>query len=313
VRDEYPETVRIVLSGQTEMQTALRTVSIAQEFLHKPSEPDVIKEAIMRAVTLQGELENDAIRRMIATVDTLPSPSSVVKKLNDCLMHQNVEIADVAAIASVDPAMTAKLLQLANSSFFGVARTISTVADAITLLGISTVRDLAAGSKLFEVLSTELPNEDVRALEDHSQHVAQVASNLFSDTRIAREAFSAAVLHDVGELLIAVGFPEEDAQIRRRMSEGESRIDIELELFGVTHASVGAHLLRLWGLPTSVVEAVAWHHRGPQHTPWEANAIHGCFVAELLVENGTDIDGLVPDGYLDALSFTGLSDRPAAR
>jgi DNA-binding NtrC family response regulator len=68
VRDLYPETVRIVLSGQTEMQTALRSVSIAQAFLHKPSEPEAIKDAIGRTLKLSGELGNDAIRRMIAMV-----------------------------------------------------------------------------------------------------------------------------------------------------------------------------------------------------------------------------------------------------
>lgn len=305
VRTLYPETVRIVLSGQTEMQTALRSVSIAQAFLHKPSEPDVIKAAINRALELQGELGNDAIRRMIAKVDALPSPPAVVERLNNCLMRPEIEISEVASIAATDAAITAKLLQLANSSFFGVSRPVCDVEDAITLLGISTVRDLAAGSKLFEVLSSDLTSAYISTVEDHTNEVANIASTLCSDARIAREAFSAGILHDVGELVIAVGFPEQEAEIQRRMAAGEHRCDIETELFGVTHAAVGAHLLRLWGLPTSVVEAVAWHHRGPQNEPWEVNAIHVSYLAELIVENGPDIEDLVPAGYLDAIGYAG--------
>ena len=310
VRDLYPETVRIVLSGQTEMQTALRSVSIAQAFLHKPSEPDVIKDAIARALALSGELENDAIRRMVAKVDALPSPPEVVKQLNDCLARPDVEISEIAAIASKDVAITAKLLQLANSSFFGVSRPIAGVEDAITLLGISTVRDLAACSKLFEVLTPDLKPANVKRVEDHTIEVARVASTICGDKNVARETFSAAILHDVGELVIAVGFPEEEAQIQERVLAGESRTEVETELFGVTHAAVGAHLLRLWGLPSTVVEAVAWHHHGPHHLPWEMNAIHGSFLAELIAERGTDdIDSMVPDGYLDSVGFQGLPEN----
>jgi putative nucleotidyltransferase with HDIG domain len=309
VRDLYPETVRIVLSGQTEMQTALRSISIAQAFLHKPSEPDVIKDAIARALALSGELGNDSIRRMIAKVDALPSPPDVVKRLNECLMRADVEISEIGAIASTDVAITAKLLQLANSSFFGVSRPIASVEDAITLLGLSTVRDLAACSKLFEVLSADLTPANVMRVEDHTVEVARVASAICGDTHVARETYSAAILHDVGELVIAVGFPEEEAQIQARVAAGESRTEVETELFGVTHAAVGAHLLRLWGLPSAVVEAVAWHHHGPHHRPWEMNAIHGSFLAELIVEEGTDdIAALVPDGYLEAVDFRGLPD-----
>jgi putative nucleotidyltransferase with HDIG domain len=302
VRELYPETVRIVLSGQTEMQTALRSVSIAQAFLHKPSEPDVIKQAIMRALELSGELENDAIRRMVAKVEALPSPPDVVRRLNECLLRPEADLAEIAAISSSDPAITAKLLQLANSSFFGVSRPVLDVEDAINLLGISTVRDLAAGSKLFEALAADLDPSHITRFEAHSNRVAQLASSMCSDGRIARETFSAGILHDVGQLVIAVGFPEESREIEARTSAGESRCDVEMELFGVTHASVGAHLLRLWGLPSSVVEAVAWHHSGTRHEPWEMNAIHSTFLAEMIADE-LDPGALLPDDYLTALGL----------
>jgi putative nucleotidyltransferase with HDIG domain len=226
-------------------------------------------------------------------------------------MRPDGDIDDIVAIASSDPAITAKLLQLANSSFFGVSRPVLDVDDAITLLGISTVRDLAAGSKLFESLATDLDPTYITQVESHSNQVARVASLICTEALVARETFSASILHDIGQLIIAVGFPDEARTIEDRVSVGESRCDVEMELFGVTHASIGAHLLRLWGLPTAVVEAVAWHHHGPQYQPWEMNAVHGTYLAELIVEQGPAIEDLVPDGYLSALQCDPAAYDPA--
>jgi putative nucleotidyltransferase with HDIG domain len=238
---------------------------------------------------------------MIARVDALPSPSVVVQKLNECILRPDANVSDVATIAATDAAITAKLLQLANSSFFGIARPVTDVEDAITLIGISTVRDLATGSKLYDVPTTDAGPMDISELETHTNEVAHIARALCSNTDIAREAFCAGVLHDIGELVLAIGFPDEEAEIRRRMTTGEDRCSLENELFDVTHAAIGAHLLRLWGLPASIVEAVAWHHDAPQHEPWELNTLHATYLAELISKHGTDISSLVPAGYLERL------------
>lgn len=306
VRDLYPDTVRIVLSGQTGLQSALRSVSIAQAFLHKPSAPDIIKDTIERTTTLSNELNNDAVRRIVGRIDALPSPPTLIKRLNECLLNEDVDITNVAETASSDPAVTAKILQLANSSYFGVTRPVVDIEDAITLLGLSTVRDLAASSKLFEVLSSSLDAGYLLEFELHANKVAQVARVLRPIPSVARDSFSAAIMHDIGELVIAMGFPDEHAEIVRRVKLGENRCDIEDEIFGLTHASVGAHLLRLWGLPPSVIEAVAWHHRGPQLKPWEMNAVHSSYLAELIVEHDGEVENLLPENYLDALGFTGV-------
>lgn len=302
VRDSYPQTVRIVLSGQTEMQSALRSVAVAHAFLHKPCESDVLETTIDRSTILVRDFDNEKLRAIMGKLDALPSPPRLIEDLNACLMDPYIEIDNIVSVVESDAAITAKLMQLANSPFFGSRRKILDVKDSITLLGLSNVRDLAAQSLLFGSIGPNAVDPTLASrIDAHSCEVARVANALHDNSVLAREILSASVLHDVGGLVIAVYMPEENVLIQKRLAAGEDRSAVESEILGVTHSNVGAYLLSLWGIPQYIVEAVAWHHNAPLQLPWQSDLVHLLYIADALCKDGAEALEKFPDGYLDKI------------
>jgi putative nucleotidyltransferase with HDIG domain len=161
-----------------------------------------------------------------------------------------------------DQSLTAKLLRLANSAFFGQSRRVSTVPRAILLLGFSTVRNLALGVKVWEALGGDVTRRRLEELWAHAVTVAVCAKAMAGRLRACDpdEAFTAGLLHDVGRLVIAVRFRDMYWDTVGGASEAEAVEARERETFGVDHAEVGGWLLEAWALPPIIVEAVRQHH-----------------------------------------------------
>jgi putative nucleotidyltransferase with HDIG domain len=161
-----------------------------------------------------------------------------------------------------DQSLTAKLLRLANSAFFGQSRRVSTVPRAILLLGFSTVRNLALGVKVWEALGGDVTRKRLEELWAHAIAVAVCAKAMAGRLRACDpdEAFTAGLLHDVGRLVIAVRFRDMYWDAVGGASEADAVEERERETFGVDHAEVGGWLLEAWALPPIIVEAVRQHH-----------------------------------------------------
>lgn len=162
--------------------------------------------------------------------------------------------------------MTAKILQMVNSAFFGLRRQISSPADAASLLGLDTVMTLVLTTQIFsQFKQVELRGFSADELYAHSLRVAvlakQIAQAQGADAQLFNDAFTAGMLHDVGHLVLAVNQPQRYGQLLDLGRSGELPFDVcERQVFGGSHAEIGAYLLGLWGLPNSIVEAVAFHH-----------------------------------------------------
>lgn len=166
-----------------------------------------------------------------------------------------------------DQALTAKLLRLANSAFFGQSRRVSTVPRAILLLGFSTVRNLALGVKVWEALAGDVARRRLEELWAHAITVAVCAKAMAGRMRACDpdEAFTAGLLHDVGRLVIAVRFRDlywdtVGGGTEAEVAGAEPIAALERGTFGVDHAEVGGWLLEAWSLPPTIVEAVRQHH-----------------------------------------------------
>lgn len=160
-----------------------------------------------------------------------------------------------------DQSLTAKLLRLANSAFFGQARRVSTVPRAILLLGFSTVRNLALGVKVWEALGGDVTRKRLEELWAHAVTVGVCAKAMAGRLRACDpdEAFTAGLLHDVGRLVIAVRF-RDIYWDSVGADEADAIEERERSTFGVDHAEVGGWLLEAWALPPIIVEAVRQHH-----------------------------------------------------
>lgn len=259
VRDRHPTTIRMILAGAT--TPGLASI-VSHRLLSKPCNVAELGVLIKRSCALQKRTEEvEALRRTMSTT-ALPSRPGVYIELDRVLSDPQWEPAHVADVIERDVAISAKVLQLANSALFGLASTVTTVRTAVTYLGVDTIRSLALTSEAFGKLApASLEGFSLDQFQSHAMLVAQLTATILPPGRTQQEAVTAALLHDVGKLVaVADGSRRWAAHIDLARLADVPVHEVELEYDGVTHADVGAYLLSLWGLPDVIVEAVAGHH-----------------------------------------------------
>jgi len=295
----FPAMVRIVLSGHTELEAALRAVPVAHQFLAKPCQPEILKSVIERACSLQKLLDDKTVRRIVGNIDSLPTVPRIYMELTSALADEDTDTKVIARIISQDIAMTAKVLQLVNSAFFSQANTISTIEQAVVRLGFQMVKNLVLSVEVFkDSESTHMAKGySIAAEQHHAFKTAALAGKLIKDKHISEDAFMASVLHDIGKLLLANELPEKFERAQSLATENHCELyETEKKLFGITHAEIGGYLLGIWGLPYPIVEAVMHHHeptRVPERT--EFGVLEAVYVANSLA-NETEIDVTCLDG-----------------
>ncbi len=266
VCEKYPQIVRIVLSGQTDEAAALRVVRVAHQFLSKPCSSDTLKQVIERTQALKSWLNDERLQAQVGKIDHLPSAPRLFEELNRALASESTSAETVEHIVRQDPAMSSKLLQVANSSFFSSGSNVTDVRTAVIRLGLKTIRNLALGIGAFEAFGKS-GTPSARAIEDlqnRSLSIAKLAARIAKGTEDADTAFMCGLVCDIGELVLA-RHTQRDPIADRERAHAHAH---ELGLGAVTHAEVGAFLLGLWGLPYRVVEAVANHH-APERNAYE--------------------------------------------
>lgn len=264
VKSRYPRIARIVLSGQTEQKSALRSVAGAHRFLAKPCDPETLKKAIDGVCELRELLANEALLSAVTGLEKLPSlPDNYMALMREA-RSPNASAHTVARIVTRDFAMSAKVLQLVNSAFFGLAREIIDVDRAVALLGTETISSLLLSRAVFDCFSSA--SAGLASLWTESL-LAGRAARLLADCEdasphVKQAAYEAGLMHDIGRLVLATTAPGEVEAAARLAAEQQLAFhDAETRVLGCDHGVVGAYLLDLWGLPTSIIEVVAYHHR----------------------------------------------------
>jgi putative nucleotidyltransferase with HDIG domain len=314
IRDRHPGVVRIVLSGHAEMGMVARAAAAAHRLVAKPCEADDLALVIHRSCALQELAARVELDHRTLGASDLPSVPRLYAELTELLANGTGSAADAARVVESDMAMTAKVLHLANSAFFGRRSPVSRLSDAVAYLGLDALRALvlqAEAANAFRI-DSQIPGFDLDALQQHCGRVARLAAVLAAETEVGNAVFTAGLLHDVGMLVIASQDPGGLAATLATARERRQPVyEIELEQHGVTHADVGAHLLALWGIPPVITEAVAGHH--DKHwlkLPFDGSAV--IYVANALIEE-LEVKHL-PDGlpaseldldYLDRAALAG--------
>ena len=302
VKKRYPQTVRLVLSGHADPSSVMRAVGTAQLYLAKPCESGSLKAAIVQTQMLRQLLSSDRLALLVGEVGMLPSAPTAFQEILACLQNPAASLTDAAQIIGRDVAMTANIMKLVNSAFFGSRRPITTIDRAVAYLGMDTLGALVLGHGVFQSgVATGIDGFSLEQLWQHTEQTAAAAraialSENLSGAR-ADEAFLAAVLHDVGKVVFATkaaALPNETLDVVAQME--------------AHHAEVGAYLLGLWGFPNSIVEAVAFHHT-PNRASEKGFGLSGIVhVADRLVHlrsehRSTSIDTGLQPGYLEGLGL----------
>lgn len=266
VMKRHPHTVRFVLSGHADRDLVMRCVAATHQYLSKPCDTETLRSTIRRTCEMQASLQGKALRQLIGQISDLPSLPRLYNEIVERLRDPEVGADDVGEIIGKDLAMTAKVLKLVNSAFFGLGREIASPAEAVCYLGVETIKSLVLTLHAFgQMDGGRVPVSFMNTLWGHSLETAAAARAICEEQEMSRrtadESFAAGMLHDIGKLILIFNFPakfHEAEQIAAR-----ERIPIwqaELQVFGASHADVGGYLMGLWGLPGSVVEAIALHH-----------------------------------------------------
>jgi putative nucleotidyltransferase with HDIG domain len=283
IRDLYPGTARIILSGYSEDSLARKAVPVAHRFLAKPCSAAEIRITIERVCSLQDVLSTPEIRRIVGSVGELPSLSSTYTRLTEAVSDPDASIGQVAEIIEEDVAMSAKVLQLVNSAFFGLAQKVTTLQNAASYLGMETIKNLALASEAFRVLTLDsrIPQTVIESMQKHAHSVAAIVAALPVEKNSRDVTVVAALLHDIGRLFIASFMPDQFCAISALVKErGCKTYEAEEEVLGTSHAEIGAYLLGLWGIPNLAVEAIAHHHH-PMRIP---NTSFDCTIAVYLAD-----------------------------
>jgi HD-like signal output (HDOD) protein/ActR/RegA family two-component response regulator len=291
IRDRFPNTARIALSGSSEAGLVARTVSLAHRFLDKPCSASELRAAIEQICSLQELLGAPEIRRVVGTVGELPSLSTTYTCLMQAVTDPRTSTSQLASIIEKDVAMSAKVLQLANSAFFGLAREVTNLQSAAAYLGTVTIRNLALVSEAFRVFvpDSRVPQSVCESMQLHSQCTAAIAGMLPIERGIRDVTIVAALLHDIGSLFLASAMPNQFCAVLSRANERGCKVfEAEEELLGTSHAEIGAYLLGLWGIPRLAVEAIAHHHH-PTRIPHSGlDSTGAVYVADLLAHELED-------------------------
>lgn len=213
--------------------------------------------------------------RIIVGIENLPTPPIVYTRIDAAVADPNTSAYQIASIIAEDPAMSAKILRVSNSAFYGSRVEITSVKQAIVTIGLEAVKSVVLSASLFKSFNTG--PEFASYQEDFWRHSLLVGSacrvliRKFSNQWIqdADNAFSAGLLHDIGKLAMVCFLPED----WNKLHENRKKVimplyDLEKKALGYTHAEVGQALAAKWNLPKFLQDAIAWHHE-PLNSPRE--------------------------------------------
>lgn len=272
VRRDYPESVRVILSGYADNDSIMRTISPAHIYLAKPCDGESLRDAIRHPLALRRLLSSDNMRRALGGLDSLPSLPDLFYLLEQELRSPHASAASVAAIIASDTAMTAEILKLTNSAYFGIGRPVSTVLQAVRTLGLETIQTLAVKTAIFRRFAgSARVTPFLQGLNRHGLGLTRLAKDIAIAMRtsdaVTEAAGCAALLSNVGALVLLDSHGDDYLNVLTKVTPDHPVHQAEIDAYGIHHGHVGAYLLGLWGFTDRVVEAVA-------HAPAPSQAGH---------------------------------------
>ncbi len=291
VRKNWPATVRVILSGQADRGQILKAVPHTHQFLTKPCDSDQMVSTLRKALRLGGILGDPVVARLCSGFGALPSIPATYLAIVDELGRGDASLEEVGRIVGRDVAMSAKVLQLVNSSFFGLFTAISSPIQAVSYLGLETMRALALQIGVFAQVSGPASTlAAISRVNERSIVAASLARRIGLMMRlpapVVDQAFTGALLSGVGYVVLAHGDGTRFTELLAELESGALPPEAERRVFGTTATSVGAYLLGLWGLPGSVIEIVADHREPPASADEAVGPLGIVHLACLLTDHG---------------------------
>jgi HD-like signal output (HDOD) protein/CheY-like chemotaxis protein len=311
------ETHRIVLANMADTAMAIQCLGRGHQVLPAPCDLGTLLSALERTCERNTWSPDAKTRRLVSQMHHVPSPPTMYFQIVEEVAAGNASLDKVAGIISQDPAISVKVLQLANSAVLGLRLQVIEPAEAVAYIGLETTKALVLCAHSFAAFDqVECAGFSMETLWGHSLVTGQFARKLAeledSGREVSDGAFTAGLLHDIGKLLLAANVPGEFARIVRLAREQSAALcAVEKEVLGCGHAELGGALLSIWGIPTPIVEAVALHHQPASLPGYGFNplvAVHAANVFAHAVPGDSETQP-APELDKDYLQALGLDAR----
>jgi len=287
IQESYPSVVRILLSGNTGLEVLRTALPLVHQFIPKPCDAQLLKTTLENACGLRAILNRPELRTLVGSSNELPSAPRTYVEISNALSNPHASTRTVADIVEKDIALSARVLQLVSSGFYGLPRQVSSIGGAVAFLGVEVIKAIVLSievSKMFPA-SHAVPDFSIDALQRRSTAAAQLAKRLLGHESGGDSVLIAGMLQDIGQLIFASRAAQRFGIALSSSARGRTPLyEAELELFGATHAEVGGYLLGLWGLPPKIVYAVA-HHLEPVAGARVFDSAAALYVGNLLTQN----------------------------
>ncbi|WP_158269629.1 response regulator [Desulfonatronum sp. SC1] len=317
VKKRYPHAARLALSGHMDERMIMDSTKVAHQYLTKPCNAEKLVDVIQRLLALRRYLAAEGLACLTSSLEHIPSLPKLYMAIQEELTSPLCSLKKIGEIISTDVGMSAKILQLVNSSFFGMYTKVTSPAQAVNLLGTETVKALVLHVQVFSQFDPKkCPRFSLARLSRHGLLTATLAKRICVEEKASKDvqddAFLAGILHDVGKLLFAVNCPTLYDEVLELTADKDIPLTtVEEDALGTDHARLGAYLLGLWGMADPVVEAIAFHHRPglcamSGFIPLTALHTANALIVQLQPEGPTG----KPEGLdADYLASCGLTDR----
>ncbi len=287
VRAKYPSITRLVLSGHADEGVFIQAMAVAHQFLSKPCDVKTIEDMVGRILSYRAVINDRAVRCAAGKITALQAQPKVYWQLMTMLGENRGNARDIARIIGQDVALSAKLLQIANSALFGAVGRSGRIEDAVVRLGLNTIRQLALVAEIFR-RANGMGEDTLSKLQNHALATAAIAAAIVPDPAERDTAFMAGLLHDAGKVFLQSERPEQAKHVAAIMHRDQTAMHVvERQLSGTSHAEIGGYILGLWQLPFAIVEAVANHHSPERVADGTGSVVAAVHVADVLAsENG---------------------------
>ena len=262
----WPKVLLFIRCDPAETAAMQKAVGADWRPLPKDCDAEMLIAHVQRAMRLDEWMADEAVRQLIGKMERLPSVPVLYNQVSAELAKPDGSIDFVGKLIARDPAMTVKILQVVNSPIFGLGRQISDPVEAVMYLGVERTKSLilVAGVNL-QYDKHRCASFSQEKWWQHSMAVGTFARAVaLTETKNAKTAdlaFTAGLLHDTGQLLVAANLPDRYSQVIVQAEQRKVSIrEVEMETFNTSHAELGACLLGTWGLPVAILEAIGWHH-----------------------------------------------------
>lgn len=314
VMQRRPRTVRFVLASLSEQPMVMACAAATHQYLTLPCEPRVLRNAVTRALDMDAALRREKVARLVGRLERLPSLPDLYVRMVERMADPECSIDEIGDLVARDISMTARILKLVNSAFFGLRQHVASPREAVNYLGLDSVKALVLSINAFaQYEDNPLGGISLETLWNHSLMTAGYAKVIgraeAMSPREIEESFVSGMLHDTGKLVFAANFSSDYADVFASIAESsDTLIAAEESVFDANHAEIGGHLLRLWGLPEPIVDAVTWHHqpaRCPEQSVGPLTCVHVANVWSHLDSAHAPAAAQLDSGYLDRLGLTG--------